>query len=52
MNSVIEKLAEVEMTAETIVEHARRGKLKDRYRNKEINLTGIWKKRHRKNWRR
>ena len=50
MNSVIEKLAEVEETAEAIVEHARQ--LKNRYRKKGINLTGTWKKRHRKNWRR
>ena len=52
MNSVIEKLAEVEETAEAIVEHARQQKLKNRYRKKGINLTGTWKKRHRKNWRR
>lgn len=54
MNSVIEKLAEVEETAEAIVEHARQQKseIENRYRKKGINLTGTWKKRHRKNWRR
>lgn len=50
MNSVIEKLAEVEETAEAIVEHARQQKseIENRYRKKGINLTGNWKKRHRK----
>ena len=54
MNSVIEKLAEVEETAEAIVSmpDSRKVKLKNRYRKKGINLTGNWKKRHRKNWRR
>ena len=50
MNSVIEKLAEVETTAETIVEHARQQKSEiERQIQEEINLIGIWKKRHRKN---
>ena len=37
MNSVIEKLAEVEETAEAIVEHARQQKseIENRYRKKE-----------------
>ncbi len=47
MNSVIEKLAEVEETAEAIEEHpdSRKVKLKNRYRKKGINLTGTSKRR-------
>ena len=54
MNSVIEKLAEVEETAEAIVEHARQQKseIEKQIQEERNQLTGTWKKRHRKNWRR
>ena len=54
MNSVIEKLAEVETTAEAIVEHARqqKGEIERQIQEERDQLTVIWKKRHRKNWRR
>lgn len=54
MNSVIGKLAEIETTAETIVEHARQQKseIERQIQEERDQLTGTWKKRHRKNWRR
>lgn len=55
MNSVIEKLAEVEETAEAIVEHARQQKSEiEKQIQEERNQFDqeTWKKRHRKNWRR
>ena len=52
MDSIIEKLSDIENTAEAIVEHAEARSMRSRrrFRQRETSLTRIWRPGRRRGW--